>query len=329
MEDGEIKLFIFCFNTLLVMLYSLSLASCTIAYHYTKKKQYLYQLLVFLLFIIDVSIVHIAEFFRISDFSLVTQAAITCPMAKTIVSAAIIGLYLGILLSMLHISWEKFHFLLIGLFLLLECFILMFPQSVLQVWCFYSLRQAYLLGYSLYYFYFTRKNKNYSQQHNLYRYNGFFYMAVVFGILILLEDTLVIPNLTVKEAYFPYLNERNISEEVFSIFLSVLAILQAYAQIKPSAALGNAVSPLKITEFPVIENDSYLKKVQIFCEHYGLTKREREILELLITDHSNQEISAALYISIGTVKTHVHNIYQKTGSGRKNELIRMFQNFEE
>lgn len=311
------------------MLYSLSLASCTIAYYYTKKKQYLYQLLVFLLFIIDVSIVYIAEFFHIRDFSLVTQAMITCPMAKTIVSAAIIGLYLGILLSILNLSWKKFHFLLIGLFLLLECFILMFPQSVLQVWGFYSLRQVYLLGYSLYYFYFTRKNKKYSQLHNLRRYSVFFHMAVVFGILILLEDTLVIPNLTVKEAYFPYLNERNISEEIFSIFLSVLAVLQAYTQIKPSVTLDNAASLLKITEFPVIENDSYLKKEQIFCEHYGLTKREREILELLITDHSNQEISDILYISIGTVKTHVHNIYQKTGSGRKNELIRMFQNFEE
>ncbi len=42
-----------------------------------------------------------------------------------------------------------------------------------------------------------------------------------------------------------------------------------------------------------------------------LTEREREVLSWLAQGHSNQEIAAALYISPGTVRVHVHSILQK------------------
>jgi LuxR family maltose regulon positive regulatory protein len=44
-----------------------------------------------------------------------------------------------------------------------------------------------------------------------------------------------------------------------------------------------------------------------------LTKRELEVLRLLVRGLSNQEIAEALVIAVGTVKTHVHNIYGKLG----------------
>ena len=44
-----------------------------------------------------------------------------------------------------------------------------------------------------------------------------------------------------------------------------------------------------------------------------LTKRELEVLRLLVRGLSNQEIAEVLTISVGTVKTHVHNIYGKLG----------------
>ncbi|MEP0870642.1 response regulator transcription factor [Trichocoleus desertorum AS-A10] len=45
-----------------------------------------------------------------------------------------------------------------------------------------------------------------------------------------------------------------------------------------------------------------------------LTKRELEILELIVGGHKNEEISQKLYITLDTVKTHVRNILNKMGA---------------
>ena len=42
-----------------------------------------------------------------------------------------------------------------------------------------------------------------------------------------------------------------------------------------------------------------------------LTVRELEVLKLIVDGHSNIAISKKLYISVGTVKTHVRNILKK------------------
>ncbi|NJM99688.1 MAG: response regulator transcription factor [Phormidesmis sp. RL_2_1] len=44
-----------------------------------------------------------------------------------------------------------------------------------------------------------------------------------------------------------------------------------------------------------------------------LTERELETLELIVSGKSNTEIAEALFVTVGTVKTHVHNILQKLG----------------
>jgi DNA-binding CsgD family transcriptional regulator len=55
---------------------------------------------------------------------------------------------------------------------------------------------------------------------------------------------------------------------------------------------------------------------------FNLTIREKEVAALLISGETYKGIGAALGIAPGTVKTHVLNIYQKTGASNKIELIR-------
>jgi DNA-binding CsgD family transcriptional regulator len=61
--------------------------------------------------------------------------------------------------------------------------------------------------------------------------------------------------------------------------------------------------------------------VGAFGDEYALTKREREIVSLLLKGHSYVEIGRLLYISLATVKTHSHNIYTKTGLSSRYELM--------
>ncbi|HIK57324.1 MAG TPA: response regulator transcription factor [Synechococcales cyanobacterium M55_K2018_004] len=51
---------------------------------------------------------------------------------------------------------------------------------------------------------------------------------------------------------------------------------------------------------------------KILQEH-PLTKRELEILQLIVNGKSNCEIAQHLHVSAGTVKTHVRNILNKLG----------------
>ena len=44
-----------------------------------------------------------------------------------------------------------------------------------------------------------------------------------------------------------------------------------------------------------------------------LTEREREVLGLMVEGLSNQEIAERLFLSVGTVKFHIGNIYSKLG----------------
>ncbi|WP_071192091.1 response regulator transcription factor [Trichormus sp. NMC-1] len=46
-------------------------------------------------------------------------------------------------------------------------------------------------------------------------------------------------------------------------------------------------------------------------ETYPLTQKELAILELIVSGCSNAQIAEKLYITVGTVKTHVHNLKNK------------------
>lgn len=53
----------------------------------------------------------------------------------------------------------------------------------------------------------------------------------------------------------------------------------------------------------------------------GLTQRETEILGLIASGLSNQEIADALYLSINSVKTYIRTAYRKLGVTRRSQAV--------
>jgi DNA-binding CsgD family transcriptional regulator len=60
---------------------------------------------------------------------------------------------------------------------------------------------------------------------------------------------------------------------------------------------------------------------EAFLSRYGITDREREIILKVIQGKSNADIASELFISLATVKTHLHNIYKKIGVESRFDLL--------
>lgn len=58
---------------------------------------------------------------------------------------------------------------------------------------------------------------------------------------------------------------------------------------------------------------------------FGLTRREVEVVMLIVKGRSNQEIADELYLGLSTVKSHVSNIYGKLGAKNRSEAMRILR----
>lgn len=77
------------------------------------------------------------------------------------------------------------------------------------------------------------------------------------------------------------------------------------------------------------ENANEENQVIDFCKYYKMTKRESEILRLVLKGKKNQEIADELFISVGTVKSHIYSIYKKLAVDRRSQLMHIFMEYQE
>ena len=89
-----------------------------------------------------------------------------------------------------------------------------------------------------------------------------------------------------------------------------------------AVAAGQRVLPSTLTEslFSQIVEDAARKGVVNIAD-VKMTKREREIVDLLVDGLSNKEIAERLTIATDTVKSHVHNILEKLSLRSRVEVV--------
>ncbi|MEM6271249.1 MAG: response regulator transcription factor [Bacteroidota bacterium] len=94
-----------------------------------------------------------------------------------------------------------------------------------------------------------------------------------------------------------------------------------HAAVREALSGGAPMSPLIAGKaLQLIRKNDAAPKTSV-PEQYNLTPREREILDLLIDGLSYQKIADQLFISYGTVRKHVENIYRKLEVHGKVEAI--------
>jgi DNA-binding CsgD family transcriptional regulator len=78
---------------------------------------------------------------------------------------------------------------------------------------------------------------------------------------------------------------------------------------------------------PVVVVD-FNRSVQDFARKFGISGREKEVIELICMGKSNQDISECLFISLQTVKDHIHRIYLKTEVKNRVQLANLIRKFQ-
>jgi DNA-binding NarL/FixJ family response regulator len=97
-------------------------------------------------------------------------------------------------------------------------------------------------------------------------------------------------------------------------------ILDAIRELNEGKASMNGLIAKKVMEY------FYVKKPTLDVEAFNLTKREHEILELLVQGLSYKEIAAKCFISPETMNSHIKNIYQKLNVHSRAQITARFGN---
>jgi len=83
---------------------------------------------------------------------------------------------------------------------------------------------------------------------------------------------------------------------------------------KAYVAANDNTNPGTVTINGLSASDSQM------VENYPLTARELDVLRLIVDGCSNAEIAQKLYITVGTVKTHVRNILNKLSADDRTQV---------
>jgi len=113
------------------------------------------------------------------------------------------------------------------------------------------------------------------------------------------------------------------ADKLFFTLLYVLAIVGCLVIVFYNSALrfnlGSAAAEAT-TPLPTAEVTTSLPAPD-YCARYGLTQREAEVLDCILSGQSIAEISEALFISQRTVKFHITKLLRKTGTTSQKELL--------
>ena len=105
---------------------------------------------------------------------------------------------------------------------------------------------------------------------------------------------------------------RDLSLEIYLGLIAVLFTVVGIWAGRKLTARKTIVLAAPAAEF--VLNEEKLKEL-------GISKREHEVLELMASGLSNQEIADKLYVSLNTVKTHSSNLFLKLDVKRRTQAI--------
>ena len=317
----DLAIYIFTIGCMVACIAASSVNLCT--FILSKRRHYMYIALFFAFYFVEYVLIFHHEFIY-SNIAITAQGVheISSPIGKILLGSVISQAIWMAVYSFYNLKSMALKLAPVCLFVLLSALSLLIPDAQLKQWVFYSMRQFFLLWVFVFCIYMYRKDKTsaYNVRYEKIK-SKFLVLAICLGC-IMIEDTVVIliwnPEIWVfSDQMMRYLSQRNTVESclvlLFAVFtfIECRSVLLLRSQCQPNCPLS-------------LEDELRARTAPIFCGNHNLTGREQEILLLVIKGKSNQEIAGELTLALGTIKTHIHNIFKKTDTSNRNELISAF-----
>jgi len=107
--------------------------------------------------------------------------------------------------------------------------------------------------------------------------------------------------------------------EVYAVFIAVFFLIIG---IWLSKKLTRPKIRTEVLEKIVYRDTSLPFELnQKLVDELGISSREMEVLQLMATGLSNQEIAAQLFVSPNTIKTHLARLFEKLDVGKRVQAI--------
>ncbi len=311
----------------IIVMFICAVASAAAAgsYAITRNRLYMYVAAAFFLYFFDLSFIFQTEYLNHgSAITIEGLYDIQDPYLKALIAGGILeSLWLAICtymgrenLALKMIPGAVF----VAIDFLIAC---LMDESPLKQWLFYSTRELFLVWCLGYLGWLAKSKKTSMGTHALVKHQKtVIVVAAILVCCIVAENTLVIlvwqPSQEMMESMLPiYISERNFSENILVIILAVLTMRHTLEMFR-----------LRHDEPPkpkASDQERYVaSNLKLFCEKYALTARERDVLRAIIDGKDNQNIASEMHLALGTVKSHTHNIFKKTGTKTRQELLQQF-----
>lgn len=317
--------------TIVVLCVCLSTASISIAaYIVSRRPKYVPQALFFVAYFVELTQIFGGEWL-LQNVGTVTAAnyyEVDEPAFRILIGAVILACLWRIIFDIIDVRGPRLLVLpTVALCVAQALILVLLPYGPPRQWLFYTMRQVSILGCLACAFRRYRSNRDEMFQQRMVKRRPLFLVLLVFTLCIVCEDTYIILLAPIPASNSPltgvFLSSRNISENLMMIFIAAVTIYQTERDLA-----------LRFNEPPEVQVDAKKHNTSLaehiedrlpaYAQLHKLSKREREILALVVEGKSNREIASELILAEGTIKTHLHNIMKKCGQSNRGDLKKDF-----
>ncbi|MDO4290237.1 MAG: helix-turn-helix transcriptional regulator [Eggerthellaceae bacterium] len=316
---------VFYLYTIFIMLVCIAAGTLAIAaYFVNRNRMNLFVMAFFLFYFLDMALIFQSEYFGQNlPFSMEVFYDIEHPLVKTVLAGLALESVWFILLDYLDKKNLILRLAPLAVYFLAEFLILNFmPGGPWRQFLFYEMRQAFLLFMIAFGVVHYLRTTDEIERMRLRKHALIIGVAAALSLCVTVENTFMIlvwmPDATVQASSLPlYISERNFSENALTLAFAAFSLKHASEMLR-----------LRFNEPPLADTPGRKNHAEemlpVFCTQYALTTRERDVLALILEGKDNQGIASSLHLALGTVKTHTHNIFKKTGVSTRQELVRTF-----